>query len=399
MVRSGAGRPERTAGPGLCTAPGSGYGPAVPGYRVPMRLLPIAATTFAGLVPALAQDLVAVGWTGQVHAVTAATGALTPLAAGPFGQNALARDDSGALWSTARLASTQFWLTRVDPVAGTVSYVHPSIDLRGLASGGANALLGIETVQGSLSRLWRIDTSTGVHTLVGSTGMNAIQSLGWHGGSLWGWQWVRGLVAIDPATGVATDPFAATADNLLIQWFAAHPAHGLIGGTSTTLYRIDTGDGTATAFATLPAGADLRGAEFTAFAVPYGQGCDLGQGAITLGAQGSLRPGSLLTLASRNHSLTSLRAVIVGLDREHWGNESLPLLLDPLFGTQGCHLYTSVDFFQFHLAAGNPPTTLAVPVVLPPGNRVLDLFVQVVDLHQPQLPPGTSNGLMLHIVP
>ncbi|MBK8095577.1 MAG: hypothetical protein IPK26_00610 [Planctomycetes bacterium] len=364
-----------------------------------MRFLSIAAVTFAGLCSASAQDLVAVSWSGQVHVLSTASGALTPLAAGPFGQNALARDDSGALWSTARLANTQFWLTRIDPVAGTVDYVHPSIDLRGLASGGAHSLLGIETVQAGESRLWRIDTLTGVHTLAGRTGMNAIQSLGWQGGALWGWQWVRGLVAIDPATGAATDPFAATADNLLIQWFASHPAHGLIGGTSTMLYHIDTSDGTATAIAPLPAGADLRGAEFTGFALPYGQGCDLGQGRITLGARGSLRPGSLLTLASQQHAPSSLRAVIVGFDREQYGTWSLPLLLDPLFGSHGCHLYTSIDFFQFHLAAGNPPTTLTVPVGLPSGSQVLDLFVQVVDLHQPQLPPGTSNGLMLHIVP
>lgn len=365
-----------------------------------MRAMLMSSIVLAPLLTAQDPDMVAVSWSGQLHALDSRTGALADLGLGPFGQNDLASDGQGRLWSTARTGSVfSFFLTRVDPVRGEVTFAFPSIDLRALATAGPGALWGIETVQAANSRLWHIDTATGVHTLVGDTGTNAIQSLCVDGGTLYGWQWVDGLLRIDPTTGVATDPFAATAANLVVQWLAVDPRGGLLGGTATGLYHIDTMTGTATLQAPLTNGADLRGARFTAFALPFGRGCDLGNGDLELRAGGELRPGGLLTLQSRHHLPGTVRGIAVGFSRRSYGGVPLPWLLDPLLGTSGCSLYVSVDATMLILGAQGPTTIMSLPARLPPGLGPIDLYVQHFDAAQPWDPPGASNGLMLHILP
>src|SRR5688572_24134685 len=95
---------------------------------LPMFVFPILALSLA------AQDMVAVSWSGRVHALDSTTGALTEICGGPMGANALARDELGRLWSTARVPS--YFLTRIDAVTGTVAFSHSSIDLRCLAEAG-----------------------------------------------------------------------------------------------------------------------------------------------------------------------------------------------------------------------------------------------------------------------
>lgn len=372
-----------------------------------MHRIPTAVVSFAVLAcfaaPAMAQvpDMVAVGWNGQVVALDSQRGTSAPLATGPMGMNALARTGNGELWSTARTGSSfSFFLTRVDAVAGNVAFAWPSLDLRGLAEAGPTALWGVETQpNGAPSRLWRIDTQTGVHSLIGGTGRAAIQSLAVQGGVLYGWHWVDGLVTIDPVTGQSSDPFPAVASNLVIQWLAADPRSGLIGGTSGGLVHIDTTTGIATFGPGLPGGFDLRGAEFASFALPYGSGCSVGNGELRLGASGSLQPRAVVTLTSHGHVAGSLRGVVFGFDRDSYRGVRLPLSLDPLFGTQGCSLYTSIDFSQLLLGSGFPASSMALPLPLPPRTGVLDLFVQHFDLALPWNLPGSSNGLHLHIQP
>ena len=78
------------------------------------------------LAQASAQDMVAISWTGRLHALDSTSGALTEIGIGPMGANAMARDESGRVWSTARLLPN-FFLTRIDAVTGAVAFSHPSI--------------------------------------------------------------------------------------------------------------------------------------------------------------------------------------------------------------------------------------------------------------------------------
>lgn len=370
-----------------------------------MNPCPCLSIAFAStlIVAAPAQDMVAVGWNGGLHALHSGTGELDQLGLGSSGQNALARDDRGILWTTARVItplSFTHYLSRLDAVAGTVTHVWPTPDLRGLAPAGNGDLWAVETPPaGAPSVLWRIDPVLGTQTQVGSLGVAAVQSLAVQGGVLYGWHWVMGLIVINPANGRAADPYAAGAGNLIVQWLAAHPSGGLLGGTSDGLYRIDTATGIATQVAVLPPGAELRGAEFAAFALPFGQGCDLGHGELWLRARGTLAPGGLVTLESRNHVPGSLRAVAIGFGRDAWAGNPLPLLLDPLLGTSGCSLYVRVDVSHLILASNFPTSVMQVPLVFPArvGVLPLDVFVQHFDLNLPWQPPGSSNALMLHL--
>jgi len=354
------------------------------------------------LVQARAQDMVAISWTGRVHALDSTTGALTEIGIGPMGANAMARDAAGQLWSTARLLP-DFYLTRIDAVTGAVAFSHLSIDLRCLADADAGELWGVESQGAFPSRLWRIDTTSGVHTLIGSTGSTLIQGLAAQQGVLFAWHPTNGLAVLDPVTGLASDPFpAAGAGGHSVQWLAAHPAGGLIGGTiglSPLLVRIDTTTGIVTPGAPLLASADLRGAEFASFAMPFGTGCDVGNGPLTLRAAGSLASGQTVTVASTNHLPQTLHAFAMGFSRTSWQGQPLPLLLDPLTGSVGCRLYTSLEVTRLYLGSTFPTTTMSLPFALPTWIGAVDLHVQHFDLNQPWNPPGSSNGLLLHIKP
>lgn len=351
-------------------------------------------------LPTVGQDMVAVSWSGRVYALDSASGALAELTIGPMGANGFARDELGGLWSTARVPG--YWLTRIDAVAGTVAFTHPSIDLRCLAEGGSGTLLGVESLGGAPSRLWRIDTATGVHTLVGSTGMPAIQGLAVQQGVLWAWQLGTGLVRIDPVTGLATDPFVAGTGGHIVQWLAAHPAGGLIAGTignNPVLLRIDTTNGAVTAGASLLSYADLRGAEFASFALPFGTGCDVGNGPLELRTTGVLAPGQIVTVASQNHLPQTLHIFALGFSRTGYLGQALPYLLDPLTGSTGCNLYVSLEVTQFQLGPGFPTPVMSLPLALPAWLGAIDLYLQHFDMNQPWNPPGSSNGLMLHVRP
>lgn len=363
------------------------------------RLLALSCAAFAA-VPAPAQDadLVAASWDGRLLAIDSRTGATAPIGSGLFGQNDLVRDGQGQLWSTARVGAAAFWLTRVDAVRGEAAFAWPSVDLRGLAP-APNGLFGIEPgPSGTPARLWRVDTATGQQTLVGSTGARAIQSLCVQNGTLYGWSWVDGLLVIDQQTGAATDPFPNEPPPPVVQWLQPLPGGHLIGGSADALLQIDVSTGAATTLAPLAAADDVRGAAFAPMAMPFGRGCDVGPGPLQLSASGSLQPGGALTLRSGPHLPRTVRGLALGFSRRSYLGQPLPLSLDPLLGTSGCQLYTSIDF-SLLVPDTSSATTLSLPLALPAALGAVDLYAQAFELPVPWQAPGSSNGLLLHILP
>lgn len=111
----------------------------------------------------------------------------------------LAFDSSGRLWAVDDSTNT---LLRLDTTTGAATVVgHMGSNLGehfGLAFGPGGTLY----MTGS-KKLYTLDTSTAASTLVGTLGNN-VRSLGYHGGTLFGWTSVDTLVSIDPTTAATT---------------------------------------------------------------------------------------------------------------------------------------------------------------------------------------------------
>ena len=72
--------------------------------KLPLQLLALAALT----VPVSAQDMLAVDWTGQIYALDSYTGAIEAAGVGMFGQNCMARDENGDVWSIGQGSPVSF---------------------------------------------------------------------------------------------------------------------------------------------------------------------------------------------------------------------------------------------------------------------------------------------------
>src|SRR5262245_65104681 len=105
----------------------------VPHMRQPFAVVALACAVAAD---AVGQDMIGVVWTGEVVHIDTRTMTTRTIGMGMFGQNALAVDGAGTIWST----SSTHWLTRIDPVTGAATIVYPTPDIRDLASNGTAML-------------------------------------------------------------------------------------------------------------------------------------------------------------------------------------------------------------------------------------------------------------------
>lgn len=103
------------------------------------------------------------------------------------------------------------------------------------------------------------------------------------------------------------------------------------------------------------------------FTVPFGTACSGVSGPTELVAHGPNQPGTTLVLESGNHAPNVLGVTIIGFSTTNYLGNPLPLLLDPLYGTSGCSLYTDVVVPAFSLTTGTAPATLSLSVAVPPG--------------------------------
>lgn len=345
---------------------------------------------------AFAQDMIGVTWSGDVRAIDSFTGTSTLLGSGQFGQNALARDGNGHLWSTRRTGSPwQYDLTQIDPTTGAATVVWPNVpDLRGLAAAGGTLLYVAQEDPGSGPDLLSIvDTATGVFTSIGPTGFGSLQSLANCQGVLYAWDLGSGLITIDPATGAGTVVNPGLPPAASIQWLACRADGQLVGGNDD-LFVLDRVTGAATLVGPTP--FDVRGAEpFQQFVRNFGTGCSGALGQVGLQATIASGASPVLTLQSTNHQANAIGLLLVGISSQDYGTIPLPLLLDPLFGTQGCNLYTSPDVSVVALAGATSPATLdfAVPI-LPdwPGNV---LYAQHLTLENVPGGLALSNAVMV----
>jgi hypothetical protein len=230
-----------------------------------------AIALFALCLPLVARaDVLAASWSGDVYDVNSASGAATLLHGNsPGGFNSLATDGT-TYWS-----ATAGSLYRIDPLSG-VATAGPAItgiplgaDIRALAySGGVlYAIHHVSLFFGFDQQLWRIEPITGIASFIGSTGL-ALQGLAADAaGNLYGWDIGEGLARVDTVTGIGT----LVAPNPVpdIQALGFSPS-GVLYGARDELYTIDTSTGAVTLVAPISGVGDfpdVRGIEFTA-AIP-----------------------------------------------------------------------------------------------------------------------------------
>jgi len=138
-------------------------------------------------------------------------------------------------------------------------------------------LLALHTSGFNANRdLYRIDTITGIATLIGETPFSSLQSLATGpGGTLYSWDRNKGLVTIDPMTAQGTDvnPLVGGSGADHIQSLAFSPSGNLFGITTINngadrmhaLYEIDTTTGALSFIGSSPPPGKfdtIRGIEF-----------------------------------------------------------------------------------------------------------------------------------------
>lgn len=163
----------------------------------------------------------------------------------------LAFDGSGRLWAVDDATNT---LMRLDTTTGAATVV-------GSMGSGLGANFGLAFGSGGAlymsadTKLYSVNTTTAAATLVGSFSNDLkVRSLGYYGGTLFGWSSIDTLVAIHPTTAAATTigslgfvPEAGGRDGM-----DADPATGTLWGLGdfeARTYTIDAQTGMATVVA------------------------------------------------------------------------------------------------------------------------------------------------------
>jgi hypothetical protein len=349
--------------------------------------------------PLAAQDMIAVTFQGQVLRLGSQTSSVTTLASGQSGKTCLAIAPDNRLWTNVRsgtaAAGFHYHLALLDPVTGAESLPFGNADVGNLIAlaspSSASDLFGIRDAGGP-DELIRIDTSTGVLTVVGPTGLSDMVGLDFTTAGARAWSASAGLLLISLATGAVNDLFPSLGGPAGMTFMATNPATGttFVGGPSLHVVAVFSG-GVGAATATFP-GLDVRAAQFTTSRLQaFGSACQATTGSAGLGGVQPFGAGQPFTAKSIRHSAGAFGVQIVGFSETSFQGQPLPVSVDPIFGTSGCFLRVSADFTLGGVA--NTNGDMFVTMNLPPTIAFRQFYVQHAVLEP--VPGGISfsNGL------
>ena len=183
-----------------------------PGHPFVMNTISLFLSVAALATPSVAQDVIGVGWSGEVYEIDLATGSSSVLGSSGYSKlNAMAKSPDGTMY-----AMSDGELLSIDPVTGLASFVASTTlnSVRGLAFDSAGTLYAAENPNATAideDILYTIDVGTGATTYIGATGFFGIQGMSFSGNVLYAFDigngsgFGDGLITIDPATAVATD--------------------------------------------------------------------------------------------------------------------------------------------------------------------------------------------------
>jgi hypothetical protein len=106
---------------------------------------------------------------------------------------------------------------------------------------------------------------------------------------------------------------------------------------------------------------------------------------------------STVITRSTNHAPNAPAVVILGLTNIAQGSTPLPFLLDPMLGTSGCRLYTSMDATVAALTAGGPAANMSFPLSITTAFAGHRFFVQHACFEPVAGGMSWSNGLAVRI--
>ena len=133
------------------------------------------------------------------------------------------------------------------------------------------------------------------------------------------------------------------------------------------------------------------------FARSYGSGCAAGAGNATLSAQGQLQAGGVLQLESSGHAPGQPGVLLLGLSDASYLGLPLPLALDPLLGTSGCSLFTSIEATASGISSASSPAVLSFAFGVPSPSFSARLYAQTLSVAPVPGGLALSNGLLLQL--
>ncbi|HEU4417496.1 MAG TPA: hypothetical protein VFT55_01080 [Planctomycetota bacterium] len=170
------------------------------------------------------------------------------------------------------------------------------------------------------------------------------------------------------------------------------------GGGTGQVYRVSHAGGSPVLLANNP--GPLNGIAVAGgggFGIPFGQTCNGAAGPVSLTATGPFVVGSTVTTTSTNHEAFALGVLILGISNTNYLGIPLPLLLDPLFGTAGCHANVSLDVTAAALTSGTSPATLVFAFALPPSFSGHRFYAQHICFENVAGGWSWSNGLAFRV--
>ena len=224
-------------------------------------------------------DLIAIDFNGTLVEIDKTTGVGVPIGGSGVvnGLNAVASDSTGTFYSAGgtglNVDNDLYTFDLLTGVASSIATLNlgPVVSVRGMAFSPGDTLYALNNGGGLTStivddELYTINPLTGMGTLVGSTGLTAIQAISFSSaGALFGWDIGLGLLGIDPLTGIATDINVAIGATANIQTIA-FDTDGTLYGAGDALYTIDTITGMVTLIGS-GGYTDVRGMDFMAVRV------------------------------------------------------------------------------------------------------------------------------------
>lgn len=361
--------------------------------------LSAVALALAAAAPLAAQefDLFGVGYNGAARFVNSTTGAVSD-AFGFFPRaNAGALDDDEKYWIVKEGVDGiglgfGFELgffdlkTRAYTRIGFNQEANPQFnvgDIRALAFVTGLGLVGVRDQNGH-DVLVLLNRTNAAVTVIGPTGMNAIQALDATPAGLRAFDLQFGLVNVNPVTGQATDPFPFVgAQGESVQWMTTDRATNVTYAGNTRRFVVDHSTGNLLqpiAIGCAGCNHDFRALDAltfrqTSIGTPCGSGAALRSQFV---AAPTAHHVDTLRTTSFPHQPGVLGLRIVGLSDEFSSGLALPFSLDPVLGTVGCRLYVSLDVTTPGFASSAGELTFSMPV--PNGASWLPIFVQHVAL-------------------